>query len=49
MTEDYICGLLGVPSQYRLEAIMSLGMPAETPAPYEVDKLPWDKVHKETF
>lgn len=49
MTEDYIRDLLGVPSQYRLEAIMSLGMPAETPAPYEVDKLPWDKVHKETF
>lgn len=49
MTEDYIRNLLGVPSHYRLEAIMSLGVPAELPQPYQTDKLPWDKIHRETF
>ncbi|MBR3785431.1 MAG: nitroreductase family protein [Firmicutes bacterium] len=49
MTEDYIRGLLDVPSHYRLEAIMSLGIPAEQPQPYELDQLPWEKIHKETF
>lgn len=49
LTEDYVRGLLDVPSQYRLEAIMSLGMPAETPAPYDVDKLPYEKIHSEKF
>lgn len=48
-TEDYVRDLLAVPAEYRLESIMSLGMPAEHPEAYEVDKLPWDKVHKETF
>ncbi len=49
LTEDYVRGLLDVPSQYRLEAIMSLGMPAETPAPYDLDKLPFEKIHSEKF
>ena len=49
LTEDYVRGLLDVPSQYRLEAVMSLGMPAETPAPYDVDKLPYEKIHSEKF
>lgn len=48
-TEDYIRDLLGVPENYRLEAIMSLGMPAETPAAYELDNLSWNKIHNETF
>lgn len=49
LTEDYIRDLLNVPSRYRLEAVMSLGMPADHPAPYEVDSLPWEKIHQETF
>ena len=49
LTEDYIRGLLAVPENYRLEAIMSLGMPAETPAPYDLDKLPYEKIHSEKF
>ena len=49
LTEDYVRDLLDVPSQYRLEAIMSLGLPAETPAPYDVDKLPYEKIHSEKF
>lgn len=49
LTEDYVRDLLDVPAQYRLEAIMSLGMPAETPVPYDVDKLPYEKIHSEKF
>lgn len=49
LTEDYIRGLLDAPENYRLEAIMSLGMPAETPAPYDLDKLPYEKIHSEKF
>lgn len=49
LTEDYIRGLLAVPENYRLEAIMSLGMPAEVPSPYELDKLPYEKIHSEKF
>lgn len=49
LTEDYIRGVLDVPEHYRLEAIMSLGMPAETPAPHSVDQLPWNKIHNERF
>ena len=48
-TEDYVRGLLNVPEHYRLEAIMSLGIPAETPEPYQLDKLSYDKIHRETF
>ena len=49
MTEDYVRDLLGVPSHYRLEAIMSLGMPDAVPDPYEVDELSWEKIHYEKF
>ncbi len=48
-TEQYVRNLLGVPENYRLEATMSLGMPAEHPAPYELDELPWEQVHEERF
>ena len=49
MTEDYVRDLLDVPSHYRLEAIMSLGVPAETPQPYDLEQLPWNKIHSEKF
>ena len=49
LTEDYVRELLNPPANYRLEAIMSLGMPDEHPAPYDVDSLPWEKIHQETF
>ena len=48
-TEDYIRQLLGVPSNYRLEATMSLGMPAEHGPSYNLDELQWEKVHQENF
>lgn len=48
-TEDYIRECLHFPEGYKLEAILSLGMPAEEKAPTELSALPVEKVHYETF
>ncbi|MCF0115826.1 MAG: nitroreductase family protein [Erysipelotrichaceae bacterium] len=48
-TEHYIQELLTIPSNYRLEAILSLGMPSTHPAPKDLTKLPTEKVHYEKF
>ena len=38
--------ILGVELPWRCIGIMSLGMPAEERAPYSLDELMWEKVHK---
>lgn len=48
-TEEYLRELLHYPAQYRLEAILSLGMPQAHPAAYELEQLAMDKVHREEF
>ena len=48
-TEEYLRELLKFPGSYRLEAILSLGMPKDHPAAYELEKLPMEKVHREIF
>ncbi|MCQ2406127.1 MAG: nitroreductase family protein [Oscillospiraceae bacterium] len=48
-TEDYIRALIGAPSNMRLEAILSLGIPEKHPAPHSPDELPVNKVHYESF
>lgn len=48
-SEDYVCELLGIPSRYKLEAILSLGMPEEIPAGYTEEDLLTEKVHYERF
>ncbi|MGC4018288.1 MAG: nitroreductase family protein [Muricomes sp.] len=48
-TEQYLQSILEYPENYRLEAILSLGMPAEKKKPYEIESLSWEKVHKERF
>lgn len=44
-TEAYVRELLGFPEELRLEAILSLGMPAGKRPPKELSKLPMEKVH----
>lgn len=47
-TEEYVRQIVDAPANWRLEAIMSLGMPDGHPAPYEmadVQKLYEEKVH----
>ena len=48
-TENYCRELLGVPEQYALEAILSIGVPAECPAGYTVEDLKEEKIHWEKF
>lgn len=48
-TEDYVRECLHSPEGYKLEAILSLGMPAEEKASTELSELPVEKVHYEKF
>lgn len=48
-TEAYVQELLGIPANYRLEAILSLGVCEEHPAAYKLDDLLMEKIHIEKF
>ena len=48
-TEDFMRGLLQFPSEYRLEAILSLGIPDENPPATTLESLPFNKVHFNKF
>ena len=48
-TEDYLRSILEFPENYRLEAVLSLGMPAEQKEPYQTEALHVEKIHKEHF
>lgn len=48
-TEEYTRELLKFPENYKLEAILSLGVPQDHPAAYELETLDLSKVHREVF
>lgn len=48
-TQEYVADLLGLPEKYQLEAILSLGMPADHPAPSTLNDALRAKVHREKF
>lgn len=51
-TEEYLRKLLGFPESYRLEAMLSLGMPASHPAPYDLQTVISEmagRVHREVY
>lgn len=48
-TEAYVRELLGYPKNYRLEAILSLGMPDKHPEARSLEELPMGKIHQEKF
>lgn len=48
-TEDYLRELLGFPANFRLEAVLSLGMPAEHPEMHSLEELALEKIHREKF
>lgn len=48
-TEEFCRELLGVPGNYKLEAILSIGVPAERPVGYTVEDLKEEKIHWEKF
>ena len=44
-TEAFCKHLLALPEDWALEAILSLGIPAETPPPHTLEEADWGKVH----
>lgn len=48
-TEDYIKELLAIPEPFKLEALLSLGIPAQQAKEYTLEDLQMDKVHYEIF
>lgn len=48
-TEAYLQELLGYPEQFKLEAILSMGMPAEQKEAYKLEELPTEKIHREKY
>ena len=48
-TEEYVREKLGFPENYKLEAILSLGMPAVKMPAYQLEELPMEKVKWEKF
>lgn len=48
-TQEYLRSLLQYPENYKLQAILSLGMPAEQKAPTELENLPVEKIHWEKY
>lgn len=48
-TEEYIKELLGVPADFCLEAMLSLGVMTEHPEAHKLEELPVEKIHMERF
>lgn len=48
-TESYLRYLLDFPKEYKLEAILSLGMPGEVKTAHDLNELTWDKIHYEAY
>ena len=48
-TEEYVRNRFKFPENFKLEAILSLGISAIDIKPYELEKLPMEKIHREKF
>lgn len=49
LTKAYLRELLDYPETYELEAILSMGIAANHPAPYALEDLPLNQIHREKF
>ena len=47
--EDFLRDLLGYPAEYKLEAMLALGVAASHPGAHSKDELRLDKIHNEKF
>lgn len=48
-TQDFVANLLGIPEPWKLEAMLSLGMPKVPFEPRTFDDKLLSKVHQESF
>lgn len=44
-TENFVRNIVSFPKDFRLEAILALGMPDEKLKPYDLESLPMEKIH----
>ena len=49
MADEFVRDILGYPENYKLLAILTVGVPNEEKDTYELDKLPVEKIHRERF
>lgn len=47
--EELVKDILNIPGNYRVEAMVSIGYPDEEKEPYNIDTLPFNKVHYNKF
>jgi nitroreductase len=47
--EEYLRGLLKIPENLKIEAVIAIGYPAEKPAPHPKEELQYEKVHYNAF
>lgn len=47
--EQVVRRILQLPEHYRVEAVIGIGYPAESPQPVDRDALLWDRIHSERF
>lgn len=48
-SEEYLREILNFPPNFACQSILSLGVPAKSPRPRELDKLSFEKIHDEKF
>ena len=46
---DYVSGLLGLPKEMEVEAIIAIGYPGEEKAPHPKSGLPFDRINRERY
>ncbi len=48
-TEDYLKEVLSIPEKYRVECMIAVGYPAQERRPHNEEKLPYHKIHTDSF
>lgn len=47
--ENYIKNILNIPEKYVVESMIAIGYPDEKKTPYEEEKLPYEKIHLNSY
>ena len=47
--EEYIRGILDLPSHWVVETVIGIGYPAQRPAPHPRESLAFEKIHREKY
>lgn len=47
--EEYIKDILDIPQEYVVESVITIGYPAEEKKPYDLEQLPFEKIHYDKY